>query len=88
MAICDAACFQYSLTDDERQQFDEQGFFMIEDALSSDQVAALTAKTDEIYQAKLAEGHDPDKALFYPNFIPDSELYQDLVDYEKILPKV
>ncbi|HRW10185.1 MAG TPA: phytanoyl-CoA dioxygenase family protein [Caldilineaceae bacterium] len=87
MAI-DATCLQYGLTDSERQQFNEQGFFMIEDALSPAQVTALTAKTDEIYATKVAEGHDPQTALFYPNFIPDSELYQDLVDYEKILPKV
>ena len=36
----------------------------------------------------LAQGQDPHKALFYPNFIPDSPLFQDLVDYPKILPRV
>lgn len=88
MPIKDATCLQYGLTASERAQFNEQGFFMVEDALSPDQVAALTMKTDEIYQAKVEAGHDHTKALFYPNFIPDSPLYQDLVDYEKILPKV
>lgn len=88
MAIRDAACLQYSLTDQERRQFNEQGYFMIEDALSPAQVAALTETTDRIYAQKVAEGHDQTKALFYPNFIPDSPLYQDLVDYEKVLPKV
>ena len=88
MAIRDASCLQYSLTDSERQQFNEQGYFMIEDALSAAQVAALTATTDRIYQQKVAEGHDPKTALFYPNFIPDDTMYQDLVDYEKVLPKV
>ena len=88
MSICDATCLQYGLTDRERQQFNEQGYFMVENALSAEQVAALTTRTDEIYQEKVAAGHNATKALFYPNFIPDSELYQDLVDYEKILPKV
>ena len=88
MAIRDASCLQYSLTDSERQQFNEQGYFMIENALSPAQVTALTAATDGIYAQNVAEGHDPKTALFYPNFIPDDTLYQDLVDYEKVLPKV
>lgn len=88
MPIRDTSCLQHSLTPAEREEFNERGYFAVENALSADQVAALTAKTDEIHAKKLAEGHDPKKALFYPNFIPDSSLYQDLVDYEKILPKI
>jgi ectoine hydroxylase-related dioxygenase (phytanoyl-CoA dioxygenase family) len=88
MAIRDEACLQHTLTESEARQFNELGYFMVEDALSPDQVAALSTATDAIYQQKLAAGHDATKALFYPNFIPDNPLYQDLVDYEKILPKV
>jgi ectoine hydroxylase len=88
MPIRDASCLRHALTEEERQQFDELGYFMVEDALSSQQVAALTDVTDAIFERKVAAGHDTKKALFYPNFIPDHSLYQDLVDYEKILPKV
>ncbi len=88
MPISDKSCLQYSLTEQERKQFDEQGYFMIENALSPEQVAILTQSTDRIYAAKVAEGHNPTTALFYPNFIPDDTLFQDLVDYEKVLPKV
>lgn len=88
MPIRDPSCLQYGLTDAERTQFDELGYFMVENALDPAQVSALTAATDAIYSRKVAEGHEQNKALFYPNFIPDSPLYQDLVDYEKILPKV
>ncbi|MCB0187911.1 MAG: phytanoyl-CoA dioxygenase family protein, partial [Caldilineaceae bacterium] len=87
MAI-DKSCLQYGLTESERGQFNEQGYFMIENALTPAQVSALTEATDRIYAQKVAEGHDAKTALFYPNFIPDSSLYQDLVDYEKVLPKV
>jgi len=51
-------------------------------------VAALTQLTDGIFEQKVAAGHDPRKSLFYPNFIPDSPLFQDLVDDERILPMV
>lgn len=88
MAIRDTTCLQHGLTEAEREAFNQTGILTVENALSAEQVAALTAKTDQIYERKIAEGHDQTKALFYPNFIPDSPLYTDLVDYEKILPKV
>ena len=80
------SCLQYGLTEDERQRFDETGLLVVEDALSPDQIAALTAATDGVYAAKAAQGHDPHTALFYPNFLPDDDLFLNLVDHEKILP--
>ncbi|MBV9848107.1 MAG: phytanoyl-CoA dioxygenase family protein [Armatimonadetes bacterium] len=84
----DNSCLQHLLTEDERQTFEETGLLMVEGALSPEQVAALTAETDAVYGRHLEQGHSPDQALFYPNFIPDSPLFADLVDYPKILPKV
>ncbi len=84
----DISSLEYRLTDAERHQFEEQGHFAVENALSPEQVTALTAITDKIHAEKLAAGHDPHKALFYPNFIPDDPQFADLVDYQKILPKV
>lgn len=82
------SCLQYRLTDDERRAFDETGLLVVENALSPDRIAALTAATDQVYAAKVAQGHDPQTALFYPNFLPDNDLFFNLVDHEKILPKV
>lgn len=82
------SCLEYRLTEEERQAFNETGMLTIEDALSPEQVAQGVAIVDRIYEAKVAEGHDARKALFYPNFIPDDSFFADLVDYEKVLPKV
>lgn len=82
------SCLQYRLTEEERRTFNETGYLILEDALAPNQVTALTEAVDRIYEDKIREGHDPKTALFYPNFIPDHELFLDLVDYEKILPKV
>jgi len=82
------SCLEFRLTDSERETFNEVGILQIENALSTDQIAALTQESDRIYASRLTAGQDPHKALFYPNFIPDSPLFQELVDYEKILPKV
>lgn len=84
----ETTCLQYRLTDAERRTFNETGMLQFEDVLSPGQVAALTEESDRIYAVKVEAGHDPRKALFYPNFIPDSPLFQDLLDYEKMLPKV
>ena len=84
----DASYLQHRLTDDERATFERDGFFAVEDALSPEQVASLTAVTDRIFEARVADGHDPRKALFHPNFIPDDAQFADLVDYKKTLPKV
>ena len=81
-------CLQHRLTDEERRTFDETGYLMVPDVLNAGQVAALTELSDAIHARRIAEGFDPTKGLFYPNFIPDAPLFQDLVDYPRILPKV
>jgi len=82
------SCLAHRLTDAERKTFDETGYLILEDALSAEQIAALTEDVDRVYSEKLAAGHDPRTALFHPNFIPDSPLFLDLVDYERVFPKV
>ncbi len=78
----------YRLTEDEKQTFNTTGILQIENVLSDTQIEALTNATDRIFNEKIAGGHAPDQALFYPNFIPDDDLFFDLVDYERVLPKV
>ncbi|AIE84488.1 phytanoyl-CoA dioxygenase family protein [Fimbriimonas ginsengisoli] len=82
------SALQHLLTDGERHTFETTGLLVVEDALSPQQVAELTQATDRIYAARLASGGDPKAALFHPNFIPDDPLFQELVDYDRVLPKV
>jgi ectoine hydroxylase-related dioxygenase (phytanoyl-CoA dioxygenase family) len=86
--LIDRACLDHRLTAAERAAFEETGYLVIEDALPPIQVERLTAATDAVYDSRLSQGHDPTSALFYPNFIPDDPLFVDLVDYERIVPKV
>ncbi|MDE0182203.1 MAG: phytanoyl-CoA dioxygenase family protein [Caldilineaceae bacterium] len=88
MQALSQACLEHRLTEEERRTFDETGLIYVRNALSPEQVEQGTALTERIHQAKLAEGHDDRTALFYPNFIPDDPYFVDLVDYERILPKV
>jgi ectoine hydroxylase len=82
------ASLQHSLTEEERRIFNETGYLVIENALSSQQVEALTMEVDRITERKINEGHDTGKALMYTDFVKDHQLFLDLVDYDKILPKV
>jgi ectoine hydroxylase-related dioxygenase (phytanoyl-CoA dioxygenase family) len=84
----DVSCLEHCLTEEERKTFEETGVLVVENALSSKHVDALTAASDAIFERKLTDGQDPRKALFYPNFIPDDELFLNLVDYPKVFPKV
>jgi ectoine hydroxylase-related dioxygenase (phytanoyl-CoA dioxygenase family) len=84
----DPSCLQYSLTAEERRTFDETGILQIENALSEEQVEKLTAAADRLNEQQLAKGHDPKKAMFYANFVCEDKVFTDLVDYDRILPKV
>jgi len=79
---------KYRLTESERKTFEETGCLIVPNALDDQQIADLTALSDEIHARRVEEGFDSRKGLFYPNFIPDSPLFADLVDYEKVFPKV
>ncbi|MDX1934533.1 MAG: phytanoyl-CoA dioxygenase family protein [Capsulimonadales bacterium] len=81
-------CLPYRLTDAERKTFDEQGFLMLENTLSPEQVRDLTGVVDRIHAQKIDAGFNPRAALFLPDFLPLDPMLTDLVDYEKILPKV
>lgn len=82
------SCLEHRLTEAERKTFNETGWLAVENALDADQVQALTVATDRVYDAQVATGHNPQQALFYPNFLGADAGFANLVDYEKILPKV
>lgn len=85
----DPACLQNRLTEEERKSFEQDGFFYVEDALSAARVETLTGALDRLHREALAAGEaQPDKAMFLPNFIPKDPAFVELVDYDRILPKV
>lgn len=79
---------KHRITPEERATFEETGLLAIENALSSEQVVRLTEETDKIHRRYIVDGFDLATALFHPNFIPDNELFQELVDFGPVLPKV
>jgi ectoine hydroxylase len=87
--VIDASCLEHQLTDQERKTFESDGLLYVEDALAPSRVEALLDVTDRVHARRRAEGiAPPDAAMMYPNFVQEDELFVDMVDYERVLPKV
>jgi ectoine hydroxylase len=77
---------QYSMTALQRKQFDEQGFFIVENALSPDQLDALLGATDELY-ARYG-GRPGSSRLEMRNVVAHHPCLRDLISHRLILPIV
>lgn len=94
--MLDEQHLQHLITDDELQQFNEEGHITVSNALPDELVNRLEAKVDEIYQAHLEAEYDPytksqlksQHNFFYPNFLGRDQAFINLLDWYKTFPKV
>ncbi len=85
----DTACLDYCLTEKERLEFEQNGFFAVEDALPSQMVEDLAAVVDRIdAQHRPEMGLGPHDRLNMIDFIGKDELFLELLDWPKTFPKV
>jgi ectoine hydroxylase len=78
-----------AITTEQQRQFDEDGFFLVEDALSPTEVEDLTEVVDELYTRYRKErnlrSHDPFQVR---NVVAIHPRFRALIDHPKILPLV
>lgn len=87
--MMDMRCLEHRLTADERDTFERDGYFIIENALEPDHVARLLALTDRIdTQARAERGLGPTELLSFRDFVGKDAEYIELVDYYRTFPKV
>ena len=86
----DATCLEYRLTEDERRQFDEQGYLVVEDAIPPLLVEDLTAVVDRVdSQFGVLQGKDaPSGFRMVIDFIGKDELFLELLDWSRTFAKV
>src|SRR5205814_8818754 len=88
-ASMDRACLEYCLTEQERQEFDQNGFFVVDDVLPAALVEQLTAAVDRVdaeYRPQMGLGpHDRMNLL---DFVGKDERFLELLDWPKTFPKV
>ena len=77
-----------AITPDQSRQFDEDGFFLVENALPTDRIAALVEGLDALYERYLKERDLGPAQAFQMRNIAADPLFRELVDYPPILPLV
>lgn len=94
--MLDERHLQHQLTDEQRRGLNEDGYFIVENALPLELVERLEARVDRIYNQHLDAGYDaytktpmtPHKNFFYPNFIGKDQMFVNILDWYKTFPKV
>ena len=82
-------CLAHSLTQEERTQFEQQGFLVVPGALPSARVDRLTAAVDQLHAQALKAGEaEPNKRWGSTNILGQDESFLGLVDWPTTLPKV
>jgi ectoine hydroxylase len=84
-----SACLDYLLTAKERREFEENGFFVIEDALPLSLVEELAAAVDRLdarYRPEMGRG--PHDLLTLLDFVGKDDLFLELLDWPRTFPKV
>ena len=77
------------LTEQERDQFERDGYLIIEDALEPDHVHRLKEAVDRVAAAERDEHQiPPDKRVRVNDFTSRDEAFMDLVDWYRTFPKV
>jgi ectoine hydroxylase-related dioxygenase (phytanoyl-CoA dioxygenase family) len=86
--MMDTDCLKHALTEEERIRFERDGYFVLEDAMSTTQVAGLTEAYDRIVDEACAGGQYPDKRFTIRDVLWRDPLFLDLLDWPTTLPKV
>ena len=87
----DPSCLEFSLTDDESEAFDRDGYLIIEEALSPDQVDLLNGVLDRFVERDMITHAGVRRSKGRLNIIDIAgrdPAILDLVDHPRILPKV
>ena len=85
----DTACLNYCLTEQEQRDFEEQGYFIIENAISPQMIEKLTAVVDRIdSQERIKQGLGPNDRMFMADFIGKDDIFLSLLDWPQTIAKV
>ena len=85
----DASCLTHSLTEEERLQFERDGYLIIENALDPDHVARLCAVVDRVdAEMRPKQGVDKLGRLSVRDFIGLDWEFVELVDWPRTIAKV
>ncbi len=97
----DTSCLDYLITDEQRQHFEEQGYLIVRDVLSSEQIEELTAAVDRIWEVEAPKSPEElelfeqqrgfipkgiTPTTFHVPFVGREQVFIDLIDHPKTFP--
>ena len=85
----ESECLNHLLSEQERLAFETDGFFVVENVLNESEIQNLIIATDQVdseYRTK--HQSDPCRPISTTDFIGENEIFLDLLDWPKTLPKV
>ena len=78
-----------AITAQQQQQFDEDGFFLVENALSATEIEALIAVIDELYaKIKVERNLQAQAPSQWRNIVAIHPIFRSLIDHPALLPIV
>ncbi len=94
--MLDERHLQHQITAEQLRGLNEEGYFIVENALPLALVERLENRVDSIYQAHLDAGYDAytkkplteTQNFFYPNVLGKDQLFVNILDWYKTFPKV
>ncbi|MBA3728730.1 MAG: phytanoyl-CoA dioxygenase family protein, partial [Actinobacteria bacterium] len=76
------------ITEEQRAEFDDRGFVLLEGALAPPLVDRLTQATERIWTEQLAKGLDHGASLQLKGFVTLDDAFLDLLDHPTTFPLV
>ena len=84
----DPSYLAHVLGEEEKRQFDEQGYLIVKGAVTPAELDRLEAACDRVWQEERDRELGADENLFYPNFVGREQVFIDLLDHPRTFPKV
>ena len=85
----DPLCLEHCLTNEEKQQFEDNGFFIVEDAIPQEIVEKLIVAFDRVGTEHLGKDELPADASFnILDFVGRDDVFIELLDWYTTFPKV
>lgn len=85
----DPLCLEHCLTETEKQQFEDNGYFVVEDAIPQKLVEKLIVAFDRVGAEHLGKDELPPNASFnILDFVGRDEIFIELLDWHTTFPKV
>lgn len=87
---------KHQITSEELSALNDDGYFIVENALPLELVVQLEQRIDAIYKTHLAAEYDPhtkrqlnrNSNFFYPNFLGKDQMFLNILDWYRTFPKV